>query len=647
MKGFKVLFLLAVLFTCGIARLHAQIALQYSDTTTCPGQPLTMCASLTGQATNITVDDKYSKVIPLGFDFTYFGKVYNKCIISGNGMLTFDTTMADQNGANWYWGQASVMGFNGVTQANNSVMVTFEDLLPSPTEGLIRYQRIGQTGAKRFVVEWCRVPVFSGTCKNFIVTSQVILYEGSNNVEMYTTNLPPIPIASMCPSASGPTYYGQVVQGLRNDNGTASFYPPNRDPAVSATNWGVTGVTNDGMLYTPTGSATYSMNPIAFNPWLIIDSISSPDLKWYTETDPNLPIGTGSCVSVTTNANINYYVVNFTGNAGCDPGLRIFTDTVRVHFGTSYDTTRVEICAGTTYSWFGRNYFLAGNYDTLLHTALGCDSLLRLELKVNPLPDMTMSNFSATIGLCGSDSAVLALANPGPTTTYQWNRDGNPISGATLPKYTVTAPGVYDVTATTDKNCSLTSQKVTVTINPSPEAKIEPLKDEVICAYDTLELKAIPGNIAAGDYYDYRWSPEKPFRFESGSDGSKVRGVFLEPTEVVLTVYNKYGCYITDTTLVRTKPCCEVFAPNAFSPNGDGLNDYFNPQLQPGQVLVSLQIYDRYGKLVYNNTNIKKGWDGRYKNGSDAAAEVYMYLMKYTCADGKLYEKKESVTVLR
>ncbi len=39
---------------------------------------------------------------------------------------------------------------------------------------------------------------------------------------------------------------------------------------------------------------------------------------------------------------------------------------------------------------------------------------------------------------------------------------------------------------------------------------------------------------------------------------------------------------------------------------------YFNPRLQPGQILLEMKIFDRYGKLVYNNENLKKGWDGRY-----------------------------------
>jgi gliding motility-associated-like protein len=112
-------------------------------------------------------------------------------------------------------------------------------------------------------------------------------------------------------------------------------------------------------------------------------------------------------------------------------------------------------------------------------------------------------------------------------------------------------------------------------------------------------------------------------------------------------VFNEFGCYDSDTALVQTKPCCEVLIPNAFSPNGDTKNDYFNPMLQNGQILLSFKVYDRFGKLVYNNETPKLGWNGNYKDGTPAASAVYMYYVKYTCADGKLYEKKESITLLR
>jgi len=620
----------------GIGKTNAQIALQYTDTTLCPGQPLTMCASLTGQATNITQDDVWSGVLNLGFTFKYFDQTYTQCIVTGNGLISFNLAYAGQAGANWTWGQSSASG-----QCNNTIMATFCDLYPQPGQGLIRYQRFGQAGSRRFVVEWCDVPIYSGTCQQLRVTTQLILYEGSNRIEVHTTELPPMSFSGPCPSASG-GYYAQVVQGLRNSNGTASVYPTNRGPAVSATNWGVTGATNDGIRFTPNGATSYIIDSIPFNPWVIIDSISSPDLKWYKKGDLNLPIATGACASVVTDANIDYYVVNFSGNAGCQNANVSFSDTVHIHFGTSYDTTSVEICAGSTYSWFGKTLFKAGNYDTLLSTQMGCDSFLRLKLTVNPLPDVTLKG-STNMGICEGSSTILALANPKSGNTYQWYRDGYPVSGETGPTISVSTAGKYTVEATTTKGCKATSQAFTIVVNPNPVAKIEPISDEVICAYDTLELIA-----EQGTSLDYRWSPEKPFRTITGAESQKVKGVFIEPVnEVVLTVFNQYGCYDSDTVTVETKPCCQVFAPNAFSPNGDGSNDYFKPVLQPGQILLTMRIFDRYGKQVYNNENVRQGWNGAYQDGKEAPAGVYMFYMKYTCADGKLYEKKESVTLIR
>jgi len=593
-----------------------------------------MCAALTGQADNNNSDDYYGNVLDIGFPFVFFGKTYTKCLASGNGMITFDTTEANQF-AGWQWSQVSVPNGNGITQANNSIFVTFLDLNLG-VSGMVRYQRFGSPGSRRFIVEWCNVPVFG--CSSLIVTSQLILYEGSNIIECHTTKIPPI--VGNCPTAS-PSYYGQVVQGVRNELGTIAYYPANRDPVASPTNWGRIGVNNDGMRFTPNGPSTYLMDPIPFNAWVIIDSVSSQDLKWFAEGQPNLPIVTGPCATVTIDRDITYYTVSFNGNAGCEMDSVSYTDTVFIHLGTAYDTTEVEICAGQTYNWFGRDLFKAGNYDTVLVTNQGCDSMLRLKLIVNPLPDVTTKG-SPNVQICEGSSTVLALANPSQSTTYQWYKDNSPLPGETGAQLTVSQAGSYKVEATTSKGCTATSDVFTLVVNPNPVAGIEPLPDEVICAFDTLEIKAVPGAS-----YDYRWTPEKPFRTVSGAEGQVVRGQFLEPTVVTLTVYNQYGCYDSASTLVQTKPCCQVFVPNAFSPNNDALNDYFKPELQPGQILLSMQVFDRYGKLVYNNSNIKKGWDGKYEDGTEADPGVYMYFIKYTCADGKLYEKKESVSLLR
>jgi len=304
----------------------------------------------------------------------------------------------------------------------------------------------------------------------------------------------------------------------------------------------------------------------------------------------------------------------------------------------------IEICNGTTYEFFGRQYYATGLYDTVFTTVKGCDSIYYLNLQVNPLPDVTLNNGNGAyeVGLCPGSSNTLTVVRPEAGTTYQWYDGGAALQGETGPAYVVNSEGRYWLTAVTDKGCTDTSQKITVVIYPEPEAVIEPLEEETICAYDTLKLTA---RQTGAD--DYRWEPAKAFRLVSGAEGREVSGIFTQPTAVTLAVYNEYGCWDSATMMVQTRPCCNVFVPNAFSPNGDNLNEYFNPVLENGQILLSMQIFDRWGKLVYNNSNIARGWDGKYEDGTEAASDTYMYFIKYTCADGKLYDKRESLSLIR
>jgi gliding motility-associated-like protein len=610
----------------GMGSANAQIALQYTDTTLCPGQPLIMCADFSGQSSSLNVDDRFTPLLNIGFSFKFFGTDYTKCTASDNNFLSFNAANADQH-SSYNWTAAAT-----APETNNGILLGYLDAY-LPESGTIRYQTFGNVGSRRFIVEWCNVAKFIN-CSPLHFTNQVILYETSNIIEIHTLEMPGTPA---CPS----TDPGRAVQGLKNSTGAIAIYTPNRGPTNA---WGATGGAFTSVRFTPNGASTYLIDTtIAYNPWIIIPQANSANLVWYAQGNPNLPIANGACASVITNANTNYYVVKYDGVAGCNTTQTShFSDTVRIHFGTAYDTTRVEICAGTTYSWFGKTLFSPGNYDTLLSTQMGCDSFLRLKLTVNPLPDVAIKG-SANIGICEGSSTILALLNPRSNNTYQWYRDNQLLNNETGATISASIAGKYTVVATSSKGCKATSQAFTLVVNPNPVAKIEPLPDEIICAYDTLELIA-----EQHPSLDYRWSPEKPFRAVTGAEGQKVKGIFIDASnEIVLTVFNQYGCYDSDTTIVKTKPCCEVLIPNAFSPNGDGNNDYFKPFLQPGQILLNLRVFDRYGKIVYNNENIKQGWNGAYDDGSEAASGVYMYYMKYTCADGKLYEKKESVTLIR
>ena len=91
--------------------------------------------------------------------------------------------------------------------------------------------------------------------------------------------------------------------------------------------------------------------------------------------------------------------------------------------------------------------------------------------------------------------------------------------------------------------------------------------------------------------------------------------------------------------------------PNTFSPNNDGMNDYFYPRSGSAYTISSLVIFNRWGQKLFEKTNFPSnnysyGWDGKYMN-REQAADVYIYMMELQCTDGKKIIKKGNITLLR
>jgi len=123
-------------------------------------------------------------------------------------------------------------------------------------------------------------------------------------------------------------------------------------------------------------------------------------------------------------------------------------------------------------------------------------------------------------------------------------------------------------------------------------------------------------------------------------------GQFSYYVEAIEGTGNTYG--FTDTsssniTSVNQYP--KLFVPNAFAP--EGYNKIFLPIMgfiRPNDYL--LQIYDRWGALVFETKDKYVGWDGQYKN-SDAPKGVYVYLIKLKNANNEIIEKHGTVTLIR
>src|SRR5690606_3208950 len=110
--------------------------------------------------------------------------------------------------------------------------------------------------------------------------------------------------------------------------------------------------------------------------------------------------------------------------------------------------------------------------------------------------------------------------------------------------------------------------------------------------------------------------------------------------EVIAT--NNIGCVDTASITVTVTPTDEeIYIPNAFTPNGDGVNDIFKAYGNSIQS-VELSIFNQWGEQIYHSSNGTLGWDGKHK-GKLQPSGVYVYVMRITLLSGTQVNKKGSV----
>jgi gliding motility-associated-like protein len=167
------------------------------------------------------------------------------------------------------------------------------------------------------------------------------------------------------------------------------------------------------------------------------------------------------------------------------------------------------------------------------------------------------------------------------------------------------------------------NQVVTILANPvadfTPQYSVLPLfMPSTILDNNSSNAYTYFWNFGDGTSNDSIFSPEHTFPEEAGS--------YL----VSLQVSNQLGCMDTTSQVIVVEHDPVVFIPNAFTPDGDGLNNEFTAVFPENMKLASYEmyIYDRWGELVFYSQDPKQGWDASLA-GFDAPDGVYSYLVKY------------------
>lgn len=230
----------------------------------------------------------------------------------------------------------------------------------------------------------------------------------------------------------------------------------------------------------------------------------------------------------------------------------------------------------------------------------------------------------------------------GTPITYLWNfGDGN-TSTLASPTNLYSEPGLFDVTLTvsTDSGCIDTKTLYfddLITVHPKPTSIFNIFPKETYFRNHVITVK----DISDVFYQEFDFGDGSIFTERDVAYSYQDTGRYLF-SQIVTT---EFGCKDTSEQIIWIKPDFLFFAPNAFTPDGDGLNDVFFPKIQ-GIMEYELQIFNRWGELFFTSNDENVGWDGTQGNKASQVG-VYNWVATVITVDGLIHRKVGHINLVR
>jgi len=259
------------------------------------------------------------------------------------------------------------------------------------------------------------------------------------------------------------------------------------------------------------------------------------------------------------------------------------------------------------------------------------------------------TSLSAIQYICAGDTAQLFVSNDFPNNqlVHSWEPDELILSGngTSSIRAIIEEPTTFTVTSATDFGCSV-ENSLTIFTSPLGSELIDAVAEPQLLLFgESSQLSAVPSN----DDYFYQWDP--PLYLDSPNSTNPVS----TPDESILYTVsivdaNDLGiCQKNDSVLIQVfEGFCgspNIFVPNAFTPNGDGENDFL--LVRGGGITdLTFTIFNRWGEEVFKTEDQSIGWDGTYK-GDPAEPAVFVYQLEAICDDGDTYFEKGNITLIR
>ncbi len=438
----------------------------------------------------------------------------------------------------------------------------------------------------------------SGACNTADTAFMNVAVLGNNAVNINNFEICDDEYVNLTPS------FGVVGASYEWHNGSGQFSINVSTPGTYWVETSLSGCNYIDSFYVsliPFGASTYESLGICEGDSLMLAAteISDNDYVWN--------IG-DTTESIVVNAPGNYWVQSFFKSC-------VHTDSFYLQFNPSYNTTESNyICPGDSLYWQGNYYYSDTTAMVGFSSILGCDSIIHLNL-------VTQNVYA--------DSTIITACPNAPFV---------------LPDGTMTdEPGTYLSEFSSIYGCDSTETTILSFFPATSYLAI--IEDSIAVQLGYSEHIHVATNLADS----LHWTPAT---YLDCDDCTVVTATPYHTTEYFVSSIDEYGCPYVDSVTVYVDATKNVYIPNAFSPNGDGVNDLFQIYTNKGVASIpELKIYDRWGNLLYIGKNISPndstaGWDGNFQ-GQKMNPAVFIYVADVLFLNGEHGLYSGDVTLIR
>ena len=366
------------------------------------------------------------------------------------------------------------------------------------------------------------------------------------------------------------------------------------------------------------------------------------------------------------------YTITMTDASGCTSSddVAVTIDPIPVaafsapsvcHLEPTVFSNQSTVSSGTitNYDWFfddtnvstltnpSNTYLLPGTYDVQLTVTsnMGCINSVTEQITVYPLPvvdfEALPQDGCEPLNVQFNDLSTIASGN---NVNWVWTIESVGTVNEENTSHTFPNAGLYDVTltVTSDQGCETTlTQSNFVTVNPKPTPQFAAMPERAEILYPEITFT----DLSSGAPTVWNWD------FGGTGASTDQSPIYSFPDTgtftVLLEIFNQYGCSDTVSHTIVITPSFTIYVPNAFTPDGDGLNDIFLPK-GLGWRDYELRIFSRSGNQVFTTFDPLVGWDGSVRNaGRVTISDVYVWRIYVRDKNNRKQDYKGIVTLVR